>query len=225
MAIKPKKTFLFTESELKDRNIGKFITTSDLGKSTKDYRLKKACYEAEGVWPSYQQLRESFTGLLIYSKFIKIGKPDRKLAARCAQMMMDTFLLRRVNGETVSIPLQVVPITIDKKMKDKPKTGLELFSGEDFEDNKSISENEKLRWIFENLQRMDVKPEDAPTLGTYALMMQMRGSKEQARDFHKTLWPKLFTKEDAERGGKLADDGKETIDLCERLLAAVESEL
>ena len=37
----------------------------------------------------------------------------------------------------------------------------------------------------------------------------------------KTMWPKLLTKEDANTGGKLMDDGKDAIELCKRLLAAL----
>ena len=208
--------FKYTEGELRARHVGDCISTRDNPVETAKWRLKKATYTNEGVWVHFTGLRNSFSGLFVQAN----GFVCQDVAQKCSQIMMDAFLIRRTKGETVSIPKQVVPINAAPDEK-----GVSLIDGSGFTE-KAVSENEKLRWLFENMQVDGLKPEDSPSPGAWALLQELRNNDEQRRDFYKTLWPKLLTKEDTESGGKLQDDGKETIELIKRLQAAlpVESE-
>jgi len=200
--------FKYTESELRDRGCGKIIYSHE-----QSWRMKKATYTNEGVWVSFSTLRDSFRALLKDAD--DWNDPDR--AHVCATTMMDAFLIRRSRGKNVSVPREVVPINA---VPDSSESGTALVDSGRFKDG-GASENEKLRWIFENMQVLDVRPENAPSAGAWALLTELRKNDEQRRDFYKTLWPKLLTKEDAEGGGRLMDDGKPIIELIERLQAAL----
>ena len=199
----------YTESELRNRGVCKYIDPKD-----QKWILKKAVYTNEGVWNVFTKLRDSFRALFTDCT----GHVFVERAHSSAELMMDAFLVRRSNGENVQPPKEVVPVNA------KPDENIEeLLDPADFTD-KNVSENEKLRWIFENIKTQGVTKEEAPSMGAYAMLHRLRENKDQLRDFDKTLWPKLLAKEDADKGGKLEDTGKETIDLIDRLLKAVESE-
>ena len=200
--------FKYSAQELKDRGLN-FCYKSTSGK----WPLKKTTYTNEGVWGSFTKLRDSFRGLLTRSD----GFVESDQAHFAAQVMMDAFLIRRSTGKDVEVPTEVVLITA---APDGSDTG--LISGEVFQDGKNVSENEKLRWVFENMDLKDVRPENAPSAGTYSYLMRLRGDSDAKNDFYKTLWPKLLTKEGKDDTDKLNDSGKDTIALIERLQEAID---
>ncbi len=202
--------FKYTEGELKARGIG---VCYDAQRDAVPWNIKKATYTNEGVWKQFTALRDSFRALLRDAD----GVSYTEYAQRLAQIMMDAFLVKRSRGERVAVPREVVPVNATSE-------GIELMDAGDFSDRKNVSENEKLRWVFENMQLADVRPEDAPSAGAWALLQTYREDNDARRDFYKNTWPKLLTKEDAEKGGKLNDSGKEAIELIERLEKALESE-
>lgn len=204
----------YTESELKSRGIGKMICDQH-PEQQEDWKVKRLTYVNEAVIGSFQALRDNLKVLLTdadkYSYWEK--------AHSMAQIIMDRFLIVRSRGDKKAmVPIEVYVTEVDPDVKD----GMELLEADHFTDRKNVSENEKLRWIFENMQVAGVMPKDAPSAGAYALLKEYRKNTEQRRDFYKTLWPKLLTKEDSEKGGKLQDSGKETIELIDRLLSALE---
>ncbi len=212
--------FKYTESELKARHIGKNIHHAGDCNEQEKYKVKKATYITEDVWGAFVELRRSFTAILVdHVDNVSGGWVPQPLCSKCAQLMIDSFLVRRSRGEAVELPKAVVPINAapDEKM-------VELLDAEDFGDLKQVSANTEIRWIFNNMKMAVEDPKTAPSPGAYALLLELRKDPEQRRDFYKTIYPKLLTKVDAEKGGKLHDDGKETIELLERLLEAVESE-
>ena len=204
----------YTESELLDRYVGDPVPSHGRSATGVDRWLpKKAAYTNEGVWSNYTVLRDSFRSLLVkYDGFIQ-----SKLAHTCAQIMIDTFLIRRSRGEKVVPPREVVPINAVPGSKD----GLALFEAEEFVGAKTITENEKIRWVAENIQRAGITPATAISEGAYYMLLHYRETKQRQEDFFKTVLPKLLTKEGEDKGGKLTDDGKETIDLIDRLIAAL----
>ena len=203
--------FKYSELELRNRGVSKFIDSRDQA-----WKIKKATYANEGVWGSFTSLRDCFRALLREAD----GISYTEIAHRSAEIMMDAFLIRRARGENVEVPAEV---SVARAIPDGGDS-LELIDSENF-DGKVVSENEKLRWIFENMQVEGISPENAPSPGTYSLLLELRKDNEQRRDFYKTLWPKLLTKEDIEKGGKLQDDGKDVLDLIKRLQAALPKEV
>ena len=204
--------FKYTDRELKDRHVGTTVYPTEFEDAEK-WKKKKNTYTNEGVWNAFTKLRMSFGSLFT----IQDGYIDQMLANKCAQKMMDTFLFRRANNENVQPPKEVLPVNAmpdDKEEEEKLDPAI-------WEGKKQPSANEELRWIFDNMKLSGVSPEDSPSAGSYALMLELQDNKEQRRDFYKTMWPKLLTKEDADKGGKLQDTGKDTIDLLDRLLKAL----
>lgn len=210
--------FKYKESELKDRHVGKYIEANGPYETREKYKIKKTTYTNEGVWGAYTALRTSFRSLFID---LSAAEPfvDSALSNEAAQMMIDTFLFRRCRGEEVEVPKEVVPVNAapGEKM-------VELLNADDFGTLKAVSANTEIRWIFNNMKMANVDKKTAPSPGAYALLKEMQDNAEMRRDFWKTLYPKLMTKEEGEKGGKLNDDGKETVKLIERLLEAAESE-
>lgn len=200
----------FTEQELKSRYIGKMI---DSRMKPAEWKMKRNCYCREEVWEHYTTLRDSFRPLLIDAT----GYRYNELADKCTQIMMDAYLIRRANGENVHPPKAVVPENAVAGEK-----GEELFDPEIWADKPPISENEMVRWVFENLKASGLSPEDAPSQGAWTYLMEVRTNQQMKSDLINKNLMKLITKEDAEKGGKLADNGEDTIKLLERLQEAME---
>ncbi|MBU0977527.1 MAG: hypothetical protein KKD18_03860 [Nanoarchaeota archaeon] len=203
--------FKYTESELRDRGCGKFFEAQV---TDRQWNLKKATYTNEGVWRAFSDLRASFRALLRDAD----GVSYTVLAHEAAQIMMDAFLIRRSRGVNVSIPKDVVPVNA-------APDGEEIVSLIDTVDlkgkAKNVSENEKIQWIYENMQVAGLELKDAPTMGTWTFLQRCRTNERQMEYFYNTLWPKLMTKEEPEKGGRLYDNGAEVIDLIERLESAL----
>jgi hypothetical protein len=218
----PEKLTKFTEQELKQRKIGTFLPEGVVDEKQTQRKTKLQTYATEGVTASYNSLLKSFAVLLLDAENAKFPDfYDRRTAEKCAQIMMDTYLLRGSRGEKCEIPNQVHLYEIKKETD---KEGIELYDATLFEEKGGVSENEKLRWIFENMQVAGIEPADAPSIGAYTLLMELRENKQARQKFYDSLWPKLMAKEDAEKTGKLEDTGKTTIELVDRLLEALPEE-
>lgn len=203
----------FTESELKARHCGKMVDT----RGDSRWKQKKETYGHEGVWIDFTALRDSFRALATDYD----GHVYNDYANHFAQLLMDSYLIRRSRGEVVSIPKKVVPINAAPGEK---TVGIELLDADQFTKKKNVSENEKLRWVLENMQIDGLIPADAPTPGAWFMLQAYRSSPLQQKEFYRTMFPKLMSKEDAEKSGKLQDTGKDTRDLIDKLLAALPPE-
>jgi len=204
----------YTEAELRARHIETYTPVNDAIHEGR-WMIKKATYITEGIHECYMSLRRSFQVLFTMSN----GFKDTEEANIASQMMIDAFLIRRTKGENVEPPKEVVPVNAVSGDEI-----IELLDPADFTD-KNVSENEKLRWIFENIKTDGIEKADAPSIGAYAMLHRLRENKDQLRDFDKTLWPKLLAKEDADKVGKLEDTGKDTIELIDRLIKAEEEKV
>ena len=203
--------FKYTESELIDRGCGKCLDSRD-----QKWKLKKTTYGNEGVYLQFTALRDSFRALFTdQDKYV-----NNEVAHNDAQRVMDTFLIRRSRGHVVSVPSEVLPVSAVVK-DDSTSVTLDLMDATDFVVTDGVTENEKVRWVFENIGVDGLKKGDAPSPGAWSLLQELRSDDVQRRDFYKTLWPKLLTKEDFDKGSKLADSGKETIELIDRLIKAL----
>ena len=197
---------------MRDRGVGKFLS------STADrWSVKKTTYSNEGVWGSFTVLRDSFRVLLRDADGVQYNVQ----AHNAAQIMMDAFLIRRSRCETVKVPREVVPVNAAPGESDGI---LELFEIDEELDGKTISENDKIKWVADNFQRAGVTRSTAPSDGAYSMLLHYRKTEQRQEDFYKTILPKLLTKESSEGGDKLMDDGKETVALIDTLLLALGEE-
>ena len=200
--------FKYSEMELQKRYCGDLIGSSGDAR----WRLKKDTYTNEGVWGSFTRLRDSFRAL--YTKSNGFKESDR--AHGSAQILMDCFLIHRSRGEAVEVPedVRVFRGETDGDGSD----GLSLMSGEGFKDDPSVTANQQIKWVSENMNREGVDKSEAPSYGTYQMLLHYQGGESRKEKFYDTLFPKLMTKEDADKAGKLEDSGKDTIKLIDRLL-------
>lgn len=88
-----------------------------------------------------------------------------------------------------------------------------------FKGRAKVSEVDVLRWCFENVDAVDVTPESAPSAGAWSLLQRLRKDPEMLDTFYKTVWTKLLpSKAQLEGEKRLSDDGREQIELCDKLL-------
>jgi hypothetical protein len=210
----------FTEEELKHRKIGTFIDKDFSPENAVIWKVKRETYEGEGVYRSYSSLYKSFSVLLLDAE--NSSHPeyyDRRTATKCSQLMIDTYLLKGSRGEKSEIPNQVYLYEIKKESE--IKDGIELYDAELFDDKGGVTENEMIRWVHKNMLIADIQPEDAPCSDAYGMLLHYRKSEQRQEKFYDTMVPKLLSKEDAAKTGKLEDDGKDQSDLIKRLQAAL----
>jgi len=179
---------------------------------------KEAVYGEEGVLKSYKSLRKDFGALLIVEELPGIEDRDTSLASKCAQRLVDNYLLKRSRGKPVKIPMTV---HLNEQKQEVEAGDIELYEADDSTYKPTCSENEKLRWVFENMQVEGITAGDAPSIGTYTLLKEIRKNDQMRQKFYEGLWPKLLAKEDAQKTGKLEDTGKETIESIDRLISAL----
>jgi hypothetical protein len=208
----------YTERELKDRHIATFIDPQGQEVARAKMKIKRETYAAEGVLQSYKSLFKCFTVLLDIQEAVGFTDTDQYHQSRCAQVMMDSCLLKRSRGEKCDVPSEV---HLYEKKQEEAAKGIALYEADEATDKPACSENEKVRWLFENMQTAGVEVDDAPSVGTYTLLMEMRENQQMRTHFYQSSWLKLLAKEDAEKTGKLQDTGKETRELIERLQAAM----
>jgi len=78
---------------------------------------------------------------------------------------------------------------------------------------------EDLRWVFHALGAKELKPEDAPSSGAWALLTTLQGDEHLLKNFYTTVYPKLLpAKSKMEQDDDHVDDGRGQFGLIERLL-------
>lgn len=216
----------YTEAELKARHIGQYM---DHAIDRTKWNMKLRAYQTEQIFACFDTLRNSIRAFLTDAD----GCYNDIHSDRLAQLMIDAYLIRRARGEDVYPPKEIVPInavpecpqsTVQVAEPVKPKEHVELIDPALFKDKKEVSENAKIRWVGKHLMDKDMTAENALSLGAWTMLLHYRATAQRQEKFFDTVLPKLLTKETGDTGGKLADSGKETIELCARLLAACEEE-
>lgn len=92
-------------------------------------------------------------------------------------------------------------------------------------EGRTCSESEAIRWCFENLAIEDLKPEDAPSSGAWGLLQECQRSPSFREDFLKTILPKLLpTRQQIETQESFNDDGRDVLDLINKLQASMVAE-
>jgi len=209
-----------TLEEMKIRKIGQFADPDGSQESQDLCKLKRDAYVKCDCDTEFLSLRQSLKEILKNHADYPVTA-DLYLVNKIAQLIMDSWISKSVMQRAGKPPAKVVLETATGAKK--AIESVDMIDGSLFKDKKPISENEMLRWCFDNVQKGDLRPEESPSLGAWTLLQQLRERPDFLKDFYKSVWPKLLQKEDAEKGAKLEDDGKETIKLCGTLLKALET--
>ncbi len=210
-----------SQNELMRRHIGDWQDRTNPN-TAKKWKVKSDTYSQEGVQILFRRILRSLKEILMPA-FVSKNEGTDDLAHRTAQFIIDKFLLGRTDNPSLKKPYNITMTYNEFGEAEEAEEIADLVDAAIFEGKKEVSENEKIRWVYENMQRKDVKPEDAPSMGAWGMYVHYKKGPQRQEKFFDVLVPKLMTKEDAEKGGKLADDGKDALELIERLLAAQES--
>ena len=213
----PEKSGRYTESELRDRGIGKFLEAGST-----PFRTKKETYRFEGVYSAWMTLKRSLIVLCTDAD----GHRYSEQGIRLSQIIMDKFLIQRCRGEAVPIPGPVIsetslqPGAKSVAVEDEFLKAVAVKS--DFENwDGKIDTISDLNWIYNNLTISDVTAADAPSPGAWAHLLYHRSSKGAMDDFFTKVYPRLIPAKGTiqKLADKLHDDGRTTFDLLDRLLA------
>ena len=78
---------------------------------------------------------------------------------------------------------------------------------------------EDLRWVFQALGAKDLKPEDAPSPGAWAMLTTLQNDELMLKNFYATVYPKLLPpKSQMDQDDDHADDGRGQFRIIEGLL-------
>lgn len=206
----------YTEEELRTRGIGKYVGNRDYG-----YDTKKRTYLEEGVWTAFSKLRSSMKPIVTDD----LGYVFHELGEHTAQIRIDTFLIHRAQGKSVSIPQPVVPqnalVKPDAAVagKSKAELVLPLFNIEDFGDNAEVEIDtfRDLNWIYKNIAVKNVKPSDAPSPGAFAHLQYIQLNEQNMLDFYTKVYPRLIPAKSQLEGSKFNDDSRTIFSILERL--------
>ncbi|MCK5604750.1 hypothetical protein KAR91_22865 [Candidatus Pacearchaeota archaeon] len=87
-----------------------------------------------------------------------------------------------------------------------------------FTNSGNISERQIVRWIFDNIGITDIGPEDAPNSGAWSYLQSLRNSPTLLQDFYRNVWTKMLpSKSEIENARKFEDDGREQLNLIDRI--------
>jgi hypothetical protein len=108
---------------------------------------------------------------------------------------------------------------IDEQQTEEQRRTFERVTREKFLDGLGDHDAIGLKWVFQALGSKDLKPEDAPSAGAWALWRQLEEDELMLRDFYRTVFPKLLpSKAQLEKGEDRVDDGRKLFGIIERLL-------
>lgn len=110
----------------------------------------------------------------------------------------------------------------EKKPKSKPKrkppVKVESVPADVFADRPSVSARKVVQWVFNSIDLDDLKPEDAPSAGAWSLLMRLRRYPDLLKEFYRTIWSKMLpTRSEIERTERFEDDGREQLDIIDKL--------
>lgn len=199
----------YSEQELRDRGIGKYIEARMYGWDTKE-----RTYREEKVKAAYVKLKSSFRPLVTD----ETGYVFHDLASKIAQKQIDTFLLRRSRGDDVVIPQPVAPKRV-VEAEGKKADGFLVNMG-DFGESADAEMDpvRDLTWIYNHVAVRDVEPCDAPSPGAYAHLKFIQQSADNMVDFFTKVYPRIIpSKSQIESLNKFNDDGRANFDILERL--------
>jgi len=205
----------YTESELRERGVGKIRADRD-----HDWNTKQSTYSDEGVKLAFLALKRSLCLLCTDYK----GHRYMEMAHRLAQIMMDKFLLQRCKGENVPVPGPVVSATSLQPVAPPAKGGILKATAmkADFKNwDGKIDTISDINWIYNHLMIADVKVEDAPSPGAWAHLVYHRSTPAAMAEFFTKVYPRLIPAKATiqKMQDKFHDDGRTTFDLLDRLLA------
>ena len=212
----------YKELELRERGVGKMYETR-----THEWTTKLSTYRDERVKAAFSALKRSIERLCTGAD----GYVYHEIALRVAQLMMDSFLLKRSKGLDVSVP---EPVVCADLLNPKPaaKDGVPDENAIEPDSVKAdfatwdgkINTVQDINWIYNSLMLKDVRKEDAPSPGAWAHLQYYRSSESAMADFFNKLYPRLIPAKAAIQRleDKLHDDGRTTFGLIERLLKEAE---
>ena len=89
----------------------------------------------------------------------------------------------------------------------------------------NVSARKVVQWVFNHIDVEDIGPEDAPSAGAWSLLARLRKYPDLLKEFYRTIWAKMLpTRSEIEAREKFEDDGREQLDIIDKLARAREHE-
>ena len=108
---------------------------------------------------------------------------------------------------------EFAPIPHDSSHDERNRVPAQMFAG------KTAATQETVAWVAQNIALTDVKPENAPSSESWAMLQWVRGAEANEREF----WERIFTKLLPPRpqmvtAERFKDDGRDLIALCDQII-------
>lgn len=110
-----------------------------------------------------------------------------------------------------TLPEKIDWKTLNNDAKAEKGSAREVASG-------NINYRASIEWVYQNIDRPNVRPEDAPDAGAWSILRQCRESETFRKDFYKTWLMKLMpSQKEFDRDNRYHDNGDEMVAFIERV--------
>ncbi len=100
-----------------------------------------------------------------------------------------------------------------------------LVSIDTFAGKSNVSARKVVQWVFDHIDVTDIGPEDAPSGGAWSLLTRIRKYPDLLKEFYRTIWAKMLpTRSEIEAREKFEDDGRQQLDIIDKLQRAARQE-
>lgn len=104
---------------------------------------------------------------------------------------------------------------INEKQNESNTGGISLAQ---FDSKTKVSARTVVEWVFDHIDVEDVTPEMAPSPGAWSFLQRIRKYPDLLKEFYRSIWSKMLpTKSEIESSRKFEDDGREQINLIDRV--------
>lgn len=188
-----------------ERYIGEFCSTR-----TAEWESKKGLYKSSGLWEYFTSRRAHYREVF---RDPVTGISNTELAHKAAQAEADGLWKRKERGEAV-----VVLEGDGKEEAGDSNPGVAERACFSSADVGKVDVPSDILWVYYHLGVADVKPEDAPNPGAWALLQHVQHDSDRIGEFYKGLFAKIVpSRSQIESMEKFRDDGREQFELLDRL--------
>jgi hypothetical protein len=94
---------------------------------------------------------------------------------------------------------------------------------QDFGIDRQSNAYEMLTWMFENMEKKELRPDDAPSPGAWSYLLRVRQDEALKDEFYKNIWPKTFPSKKMmeSMADAMTDDGRRQLKRLDDLLNLV----
>ena len=175
--------------------VGQFVLNTD-----PRWKKKSALYSSKGILGRYRELIAGYVERLTDAK----GYNYIDLAARCAQLELDAYLLKRLRGQACEVPRPLLTEYQARSLVDEAKS------------DDGLSYVDSMWWIYRHLKVSGVTIDDCPDSGTWGYYQMLLSNPDAQAKFYEVVFPKVASKT-ADVDQMMEDDQRDRFEVLDVL--------